>query len=205
MCSFFCVFLSKKIKVPTKYSYGMLFCSCPAGDQTACAERRRQTIVPICSYEDKDTPNCLSLQNTCKTNYICRYDSTGASVKNILFFFFYSLQFVFAITENIVSQSGGLFHHLHVQQWLEETILICRWQMSPPQKASVIFQITSVLRQSTSQNICIANWQKIAALMLSQFEVTKTNSVVYVSEHSLLSVLQSRQKLEAPIFFFHAS
>ncbi|XP_068161507.1 GDNF family receptor alpha-1b [Antennarius striatus] len=59
-------------KVPTKYSYGMLFCSCPAGDQTACAERRRQTIVPICSYEDKDTPNCLSLQNACKTNYICR-------------------------------------------------------------------------------------------------------------------------------------
>ncbi|MEQ2285680.1 GDNF receptor alpha-1, partial [Ameca splendens] len=59
-------------KVPTKYSYGMLFCSCPAGDQMACAERRRQTIVPICSYEDKDKPNCLSLQNTCKTNYICR-------------------------------------------------------------------------------------------------------------------------------------
>lgn len=59
-------------KVPTKYSYGMLFCSCPAGDQTACAERRRQTIVPVCSYEDKDKPNCLSLQNTCKANYICR-------------------------------------------------------------------------------------------------------------------------------------
>uniref|UniRef100_A0A3Q1J875 GDNF family receptor alpha-1 n=1 Tax=Anabas testudineus TaxID=64144 RepID=A0A3Q1J875_ANATE len=59
-------------KVPTKYSYGMLFCSCPAGDQTACAERRRQTIVPVCSYEDKDKPNCLSLQNACKTNYICR-------------------------------------------------------------------------------------------------------------------------------------
>ncbi|KAG8008704.1 GDNF family receptor alpha-1, partial [Nibea albiflora] len=59
-------------KVPTKYSYGMLFCSCPTGDQTACAERRRQTIVPVCSYEDKDKPNCLSLQNTCKTNYICR-------------------------------------------------------------------------------------------------------------------------------------
>uniref|UniRef100_A0AAZ1X9Z0 GDNF/GAS1 domain-containing protein n=1 Tax=Oreochromis aureus TaxID=47969 RepID=A0AAZ1X9Z0_OREAU len=59
-------------KVPTKYSYGMLFCSCPTGDQTACAERRRQTIVPVCSYEDKDKTNCLSLQNTCKTNYICR-------------------------------------------------------------------------------------------------------------------------------------
>ncbi|XP_061562816.1 GDNF family receptor alpha-1b [Phycodurus eques] len=59
-------------KVPTKYSYDMLFCSCPAGDQTACAERRRQTIVPACSYEDKDKANCLSLQNACKTNYICK-------------------------------------------------------------------------------------------------------------------------------------
>ncbi|KAM3859962.1 GDNF family receptor alpha-1b [Diretmus argenteus] len=59
-------------KVPPKYSYGMLFCACPMGDQAACAERRRQTIVPVCSYEDKDRPNCLSLQNTCKTNYICR-------------------------------------------------------------------------------------------------------------------------------------
>ncbi|XP_061666863.1 GDNF family receptor alpha-1-like [Syngnathoides biaculeatus] len=59
-------------KVPTKYSYGMLFCSCPAGDRTACAERRRQTIVPACSYEDKDKANCLSLQNACKTNYICK-------------------------------------------------------------------------------------------------------------------------------------
>ncbi|XP_057683014.1 GDNF family receptor alpha-1b [Corythoichthys intestinalis] len=59
-------------KVPSKYSYGMLFCSCPTGDETACAERRRQTIVPACSYEDKDKSNCLSLQNACKTNYICR-------------------------------------------------------------------------------------------------------------------------------------
>ncbi|XP_061913957.1 GDNF family receptor alpha-1-like isoform X1 [Entelurus aequoreus] len=59
-------------KVPAKHSYGMLFCSCPAGDQTACSERRRQTIVPACSYEDKHTPNCLELQDHCRTNYICR-------------------------------------------------------------------------------------------------------------------------------------
>ncbi|KAJ8264722.1 hypothetical protein GJAV_G00153040 [Gymnothorax javanicus] len=44
-------------KVPPKHSYGMLFCSCPPSDQSACTERRRQTIVPI---------------STCKTNYICR-------------------------------------------------------------------------------------------------------------------------------------
>uniref|UniRef100_H2ZZS2 GDNF family receptor alpha 1 n=2 Tax=Latimeria chalumnae TaxID=7897 RepID=H2ZZS2_LATCH len=56
-------------KVPQKHSYGMLFCSC---QDTACIERRRQTIVPICSYEDKEKPNCLNLQESCKTNYICR-------------------------------------------------------------------------------------------------------------------------------------
>uniref|UniRef100_A0A671L421 GDNF family receptor alpha n=1 Tax=Sinocyclocheilus anshuiensis TaxID=1608454 RepID=A0A671L421_9TELE len=59
-------------KVPPKHSYGMLFCSCPLGDQLACSERRRQTIVPACSYEDKEKPNCLTLQASCKTNYICR-------------------------------------------------------------------------------------------------------------------------------------
>ncbi|XP_070696943.1 GDNF family receptor alpha-1a isoform X2 [Pempheris klunzingeri] len=59
-------------KVPPKHSYGMLFCSCPISDQTACSERRRQTIVPVCSYEEKQKPNCLELQASCKTNYICR-------------------------------------------------------------------------------------------------------------------------------------
>ncbi|KAM8852714.1 GDNF family receptor alpha-1-like isoform 3-T3 [Synchiropus picturatus] len=59
-------------KVPVEHSYGMLFCSCPASDQTACSERRRQTIVPVCSYEEKLKPNCLELQALCKTNYICR-------------------------------------------------------------------------------------------------------------------------------------
>ncbi|XP_077468827.1 GDNF family receptor alpha-1-like isoform X1 [Stigmatopora argus] len=59
-------------KVPPKHSYGMLFCSCPPSDQTACSERRRQTIVPVCSYEEKQKPNCLELQASCKTNYICR-------------------------------------------------------------------------------------------------------------------------------------
>uniref|UniRef100_A0A3P8WV67 GDNF family receptor alpha 1 n=1 Tax=Cynoglossus semilaevis TaxID=244447 RepID=A0A3P8WV67_CYNSE len=58
--------------VPAKHSYGMLFCSCPLSDQTACSERRRQTIVPVCSYEEKQKPNCLELQASCKTNYVCR-------------------------------------------------------------------------------------------------------------------------------------
>lgn len=56
-------------KVPAKHSYGMLFCSCR---DIACTERRRQTIVPVCSYEEREKPNCLNLQDSCKTNYICR-------------------------------------------------------------------------------------------------------------------------------------
>ncbi|KAF5890582.1 GDNF family receptor alpha-1-like, partial [Clarias magur] len=59
-------------KVPPRHSYGMLYCSCPPNDQVACSERRRQTIVPACSYEEKEKPNCLALQVTCKSNYICR-------------------------------------------------------------------------------------------------------------------------------------
>ncbi|XP_053358242.1 GDNF family receptor alpha-1a isoform X1 [Clarias gariepinus] len=59
-------------KVPARHSYGMLYCSCPPNDQVACSERRRQTIVPACSYEEKEKPNCLALQVTCKSNYICR-------------------------------------------------------------------------------------------------------------------------------------
>lgn len=62
-------------KVPLRHSYGMLYCSCPQEDQVACSERRRQTIVPACSYEDKEKPNCLALQLSCKSNYICRYCS----------------------------------------------------------------------------------------------------------------------------------
>lgn len=56
-------------KVPPKHSYGMLFCACK---DVACTERRRQTIVPVCSYGDSEKPNCLNLQESCKTNYICR-------------------------------------------------------------------------------------------------------------------------------------
>lgn len=56
-------------RVDSQYSYGLLFCSCK--DQ-ACAERRRQTIVPHCSYQDKNKPNCLQLRNTCRMDVHCR-------------------------------------------------------------------------------------------------------------------------------------
>ncbi|XP_036406891.1 GDNF family receptor alpha-4-like [Megalops cyprinoides] len=56
-------------RVPPEYTHELLFCPCT---DTACTERRRQTIVPSCSYETKDEPNCLALLRTCKGDYVCR-------------------------------------------------------------------------------------------------------------------------------------
>ncbi|XP_031426636.1 GDNF family receptor alpha-2-like [Clupea harengus] len=56
-------------RVQTEHSYGLLFCSCP---NNACAERRRQTIVPSCSFEEKAKPNCLELRRTCRLDPLCR-------------------------------------------------------------------------------------------------------------------------------------
>ncbi|NWU09829.1 GFRA4 protein, partial [Cephalopterus ornatus] len=56
-------------RVPPEYTHELLFCPC---DDTACAERRRQTIVPACSYEAKDKPNCLAPLDSCRENYVCR-------------------------------------------------------------------------------------------------------------------------------------
>lgn len=57
-------------RVPPEYTHELLFCPC---EDTACAERRRQTIVPACSYESKEKPNCLAPLDSCRENYVCRY------------------------------------------------------------------------------------------------------------------------------------
>ncbi|XP_026857537.2 GDNF family receptor alpha-2 [Electrophorus electricus] len=56
-------------RVQSEFSYPLLFCSC---QDKACAERRRQTIVPACSFEEKSRPNCLELRRTCRTDPLCR-------------------------------------------------------------------------------------------------------------------------------------
>ncbi|KAM8794581.1 GDNF family receptor alpha-2 [Eudromia elegans] len=56
-------------RVPGEFTYRLLFCSCR---DAACAERRRQTIVPACSYEDKEKPNCLELRGLCRADHLCR-------------------------------------------------------------------------------------------------------------------------------------
>ncbi|XP_072368073.1 GDNF family receptor alpha-4-like isoform X1 [Scyliorhinus torazame] len=55
--------------VPEEYKYPVLFCPC---EDRACTERRRQTIVPACSFEEPDKQNCLNLQDTCKADVICK-------------------------------------------------------------------------------------------------------------------------------------
>ncbi|XP_004545862.1 GDNF family receptor alpha-4 isoform X1 [Maylandia zebra] len=56
-------------RVPADYTHELLFCPCT---DTACAERRRQTIVPSCSYETVDKPNCIAQMRICKADYVCR-------------------------------------------------------------------------------------------------------------------------------------
>ncbi|CDQ86235.1 unnamed protein product [Oncorhynchus mykiss] len=56
-------------RVQWELSYPLLFCSC--SDQ-ACAERRRQTIVPACSHQEKHRPSCLELRRTCRSDALCR-------------------------------------------------------------------------------------------------------------------------------------
>ncbi|MGH0164806.1 UNVERIFIED_CONTAM: hypothetical protein FKN15_063290 [Acipenser sinensis] len=73
-------------RVSTEYSYRLLFCSC---QEHACAERRRQTIVPSCSYEEKMKPNCLDLRNLCRTDHLCSSplttDSETCSCQSVIF------------------------------------------------------------------------------------------------------------------------
>uniref|UniRef100_A0A8C7CQ86 GDNF/GAS1 domain-containing protein n=1 Tax=Oncorhynchus kisutch TaxID=8019 RepID=A0A8C7CQ86_ONCKI len=55
-------------RVPPDYTHQLLFCPCT---DMACAERRRQTIIPACSYEDQDKPNCLAALRICRNDYVC--------------------------------------------------------------------------------------------------------------------------------------
>uniref|UniRef100_H3D7W7 GDNF family receptor alpha 2 n=1 Tax=Tetraodon nigroviridis TaxID=99883 RepID=H3D7W7_TETNG len=56
-------------RVSWELSYPLLFCFCP--DQ-ACAERRRRTIVPSCSHQERHKPSCLELRHTCRSDALCR-------------------------------------------------------------------------------------------------------------------------------------
>ncbi|KAM4676493.1 GDNF family receptor alpha-2 [Discoglossus pictus] len=56
-------------RIPMDLSYPMFFCPCR---DTACAERRRQTAVPDCSFVRPVYPNCMELWGTCRQDVVCR-------------------------------------------------------------------------------------------------------------------------------------
>lgn len=56
-------------RVPAEHTHELLFCPC---SDMACSERRRQTIVPSCSYEGPEKPSCLTVTRTCRADYVCR-------------------------------------------------------------------------------------------------------------------------------------
>ncbi|XP_041928400.1 GDNF family receptor alpha-4a [Alosa sapidissima] len=59
-------------RVPPAHAHALLFCPC---QDTACGERRRQTVVPACSYEEgpaADKPNCLQQLRVCTADYVCK-------------------------------------------------------------------------------------------------------------------------------------
>ncbi|XP_061747628.1 GDNF family receptor alpha-4 [Nerophis ophidion] len=56
-------------RVPADYTHELLFCPCT---DTACAERRRQTVVPSCSYESAEKPSCVTQRRICEADYVCR-------------------------------------------------------------------------------------------------------------------------------------
>ncbi|XP_075714961.1 GDNF family receptor alpha-2 [Rhinoderma darwinii] len=56
-------------RIPSNLTYPLLFCPC--GDEP-CAERRRQTTVPSCSFNRPEVPNCLEVWATCRQDPVCR-------------------------------------------------------------------------------------------------------------------------------------
>ncbi|XP_057707214.1 GDNF family receptor alpha-4 isoform X1 [Corythoichthys intestinalis] len=56
-------------RVPADHTHELLFCPCT---DTACAERRRQTIVPSCSYESVEKPSCITQRRICEADYVCK-------------------------------------------------------------------------------------------------------------------------------------
>ncbi|XP_061691678.1 GDNF family receptor alpha-4 [Syngnathoides biaculeatus] len=56
-------------RVPADHTHELLFCPCT---DTACAERRRQTIVPSCSYESVEKPSCITQRRMCEADYVCK-------------------------------------------------------------------------------------------------------------------------------------
>lgn len=57
-------------KIPMEFTKRFLFCPC--NHDKHCGERRRQTIVPKCSFEEKEKKNCLQLYDSCMADNLCK-------------------------------------------------------------------------------------------------------------------------------------
>ncbi|XP_044133303.1 GDNF family receptor alpha-3 [Bufo gargarizans] len=57
-------------KIPMEFTKRLLFCPCD--QDKSCGDRRRQIIVPKCSFEEKEKKNCLSLYDSCMSDTLCR-------------------------------------------------------------------------------------------------------------------------------------
>ncbi|XP_063783950.1 GDNF family receptor alpha-3 [Pseudophryne corroboree] len=57
-------------RVPMAFTKRFLFCPC--NQESNCSERRRQNIVPNCSFEEKYKKNCLQLYGSCMRDNICK-------------------------------------------------------------------------------------------------------------------------------------
>lgn len=68
-------------RVPADYTHELLFCPCT---DTACAERRRQTIVPSCSYESTEKLSCITQMRACNADYVCRLEQTNTVIPSHL-------------------------------------------------------------------------------------------------------------------------
>ncbi|KAM4676889.1 GDNF family receptor alpha-3 isoform 2-T2 [Discoglossus pictus] len=56
-------------KVSEEVTKRLLFCPC---QDSYCAERRRKTIVPECSFEEKTKQNCMRMFDSCHNDLICK-------------------------------------------------------------------------------------------------------------------------------------
>ncbi|XP_075061400.1 GDNF family receptor alpha-2-like [Mixophyes fleayi] len=57
-------------RVPAAFTKRFLFCPCR--QDSSCGERRRNNIVPNCSFEEKHKKNCLQLFDSCMNDNICK-------------------------------------------------------------------------------------------------------------------------------------
>lgn len=106
-------------RVPADYTHELLFCPCT---DTACVERRRQTIVPSCSYESAEKPNCIKQMRICEADYVCR---SGRSLASIVGFFLSRPQQIFELNRKLFGcKITAIFFSLMIHFFTQADLLL---------------------------------------------------------------------------------